>query len=346
MKRATHIIVILLFYVVTTAQTPSISLGFDSVCAAQEVFLPVTGRNLMNVGAITLFIGFDSLKLSYLSLENINSQLNGMSYNFVANPPKLAVAWSNTVASNYPDTKLFDIRCNSSGEPVNISFLTGCEITDIGLNVIPVTFASGGIKSGLPVITAQPQNISIREGENAFFEVSSPNTTYYRWKESKDNGNTWNDLNDGIVYSGSHSNRLTLNQVPLNFDGYKYRCTFAWENCTNFSEIATLSVDSMLGIHQYTLSDFCLGQNQPNPFINATSIEYCSPSTGFVKIFIFDETGKQVASLVNQVKSPGNHSVIFDSGALPAGIYFYTLEFRGRIVNPGSYRKMVKINPN
>jgi hypothetical protein len=76
--------------------------------------VPVYAVNLSDVGAITLYIGFDSTNLAYISLENINSHLTGASYNYIASPSHIAIAWSNTVGVNYTQDKLFDIKFYSS----------------------------------------------------------------------------------------------------------------------------------------------------------------------------------------------------------------------------------------
>jgi hypothetical protein len=47
---------------------------------------------------------------------------------------------------------------------------------------------------------------------------------------------------------------------------------------------------------------------------------------GLVTLKIFDVLGKEVATLVNEVKSAGNYSVKFDASNLSSGIYFYQLK--------------------
>ncbi len=68
-------------------------------------------------------------------------------------------------------------------------------------------------------------------------------------------------------------------------------------------------------------------QNYPNPFNSSTAIIYEIPSTGFVKVNIYNSLGQKVASLVNSVQSQGKHAVAFDAGDLSSGIYYYQLEF-------------------
>ena len=71
---------------------------------------------------------------------------------------------------------------------------------------------------------------------------------------------------------------------------------------------------------------FELAQNYPNPFNPSTTIRYSIPAFGAVNINVYNVLGKEVATLVNEVKSPGTYSVDFDSMNLPSGIYFYTLK--------------------
>lgn len=68
-----------------------------------------------------------------------------------------------------------------------------------------------------------------------------------------------------------------------------------------------------------------LEQNYPNPFNPSTTIRYSIPKNGFVNLKVYDVTGKEVATLVNEVKTPGNYIVDFDASFLSSGIYFYKI---------------------
>ena len=71
---------------------------------------------------------------------------------------------------------------------------------------------------------------------------------------------------------------------------------------------------------------YSLDQNYPNPFNPVTKISYAIPISGMVTLKVFDITGREVASLVNEVKAVGNYSVDFNGANLSSGAYFYKLE--------------------
>jgi hypothetical protein len=71
--------------------------------------------------------------------------------------------------------------------------------------------------------------------------------------------------------------------------------------------------------------DFVLSQNYPNPFNPTTVINYQLPVTSRVVVKVYDMLGREVATLVNEVKSAGYYSVDFNASALSSGIYFYRI---------------------
>ncbi len=72
-------------------------------------------------------------------------------------------------------------------------------------------------------------------------------------------------------------------------------------------------------------NDFALAQNYPNPFNPATKIKYRVPAEEFVSLKVFDLLGREVASLVEDVKSAGTYEVSFNAAELSTGVYFYKL---------------------
>lgn len=69
-----------------------------------------------------------------------------------------------------------------------------------------------------------------------------------------------------------------------------------------------------------------LSQNYPNPFNPATKINYDIPKESFVKINIYDVTGRMITSLVNEKKTAGYFTVEFNASAFSSGVYFYRIE--------------------
>jgi hypothetical protein len=72
--------------------------------------------------------------------------------------------------------------------------------------------------------------------------------------------------------------------------------------------------------------EFELGNNYPNPFNPATTINYKLKNSGFVKLKIFDALGREVKTLVNENKNPGTYSVVFNGNHQASGVYYYQLK--------------------
>ena len=63
----------------------------------------------------------------------------------------------------------------------------------------------------------------------------------------------------------------------------------------------------------------------PNPFNSKTSISYTLDRDGFVTLKLYDLSGREVASLVNERLSAGHYSTIWNAEDLPAGVYLLRL---------------------
>ncbi|MBI5403330.1 MAG: T9SS type A sorting domain-containing protein [Ignavibacteriae bacterium] len=73
-------------------------------------------------------------------------------------------------------------------------------------------------------------------------------------------------------------------------------------------------------------SVYSLSQNYPNPFNPVTRINFDIPKQGLVTMKIYDILGREVRTLVNEVKAPGKYSVDFNGTEFASGVYFYRLE--------------------
>jgi hypothetical protein len=70
---------------------------------------------------------------------------------------------------------------------------------------------------------------------------------------------------------------------------------------------------------------FSLRQNYPNPFNPTTNLQFSIANLQFVSLKVYDMLGREAATLVNEMKQPGEYSVTWDAGQIPSGVYFYRL---------------------
>jgi subtilisin family serine protease len=68
-----------------------------------------------------------------------------------------------------------------------------------------------------------------------------------------------------------------------------------------------------------------LAQNYPNPFNPTTTIVFRVAQAEVVTLKIYDMNGREVATLVNEVKAPGTHNVVWEASGFASGVYFYRL---------------------
>jgi hypothetical protein len=69
-----------------------------------------------------------------------------------------------------------------------------------------------------------------------------------------------------------------------------------------------------------------LDQNYPNPFNPMTTIAFHVPEAGFITLKIYDSLGREITTLVHETRTAGSHSVTWNGGDHPAGIYLLRMK--------------------
>jgi len=87
----------------------------------------------------------------------------------------------------------------------------------------------------------------------------------------------------------------------------------------------TFSYSKAITVEYGTPEKFVLNQNYPNPFNPATRITYAVAKDVYVTLKVYDFLGREIKTLVDEVKAAGSYDLIFDVGNLPSGTYFYSL---------------------
>jgi hypothetical protein len=83
-----------------------------------------------------------------------------------------------------------------------------------------------------------------------------------------------------------------------------------------------------IGISQINeiVQDYNLKQNYPNPFNPVTNIKFDIPKISNVILKIFDITGKEISTLINEKLEAGTYETQWNASEYSSGAYFYRLE--------------------
>ncbi len=131
-------------------------------------------------------------------------------------------------------------------------------------------------------------------------------------RASVDNGLTWNSP-FSYTFSGS---AMSFNRSDI-AAGYVVGSSVA----ARFFSI----IESVEQISSEIPERFELQQNYPNPVNPTTTIEFAVTQQGMVKLAIFDILGREVTTLVNEVKPAGTYKATLDASRFASGAYFYKL---------------------
>jgi len=98
------------------------------------------------------------------------------------------------------------------------------------------------------------------------------------------------------------------------------------ENESGMSESVLVEMPDMNVIDNLIPTEYALKAAYPNPFNPVTNITYGLPEYTNVQIVIFDLSGKQVETLINEFQTPGYHSVNWNADNLPSGVYLIRMD--------------------
>ena len=188
-----------------------------------------------------------------------------------------------------------------SGTVTGFSTFTGGEQSIMPVSLSSFTSNVAGQNINLKWITSSEQN-------NSGFNV-----------ERKTTETEWSKI--GFVAGNGTINTqtsYTFTDTKLNTGKYQYRLKQI-DNNGNF-EYHSLSGEVEVGVP----AKFELSQNYPNPFNPTTKIDYQLPLDSKVSLKIFDITGREVMSVLNnESRTAGYYTLNINASALSSGVYFY-----------------------
>ena len=151
-------------------------------------------------------------------------------------------------------------------------------------------------------------------------------------------GNSWFEWGTTDQYDSVSG----LNQVPTSFSAHNVLCEVSGLSQGidyHYRTVVQTSLGRFYGIDQIFRTgeptniidlgipgdQFRLFQNYPNPFNPTTTITYQIPISEKVAIKVYTLLGNEIATLVDEKKSPGTYQVTWNADQYPSGVYYYRM---------------------
>jgi hypothetical protein len=101
-----------------------------------------------------------------------------------------------------------------------------------------------------------------------------------------------------------------------NYHFYGYKVSLHYRQFVTEIAFEKTDMPSMYELHQ----------NYPNPFNASTNISFNIPINLFVSLKVYDVSGREVATIVNENLSAGDHTKQWNAVNLSSGVYFYRIQ--------------------
>ncbi|MDR3665727.1 MAG: FISUMP domain-containing protein [Ignavibacteriaceae bacterium] len=220
--------------------------------------------------------------------------------------------WSSTMVDS---TKFFGINLtnydNSVTQGGNVSVGYGFSVRCINDSSI----------SSLPVELTSFTSSVINNNVNINWKTATEtNTSSFDIEKKTLYSNTWNKI-ASVKASGNSTSpkQYSYTDKYVNTGKYNYRLKMVdLDGSSKYSNIITAEVAPPA---KYELSNA-----YPNPWNPTTTIRYQVPVNILVTIKIFDALGKEVTTLVNEVKPAGSYEVTLNGKNLASGVYYYQMK--------------------
>jgi len=159
------------------------------------------------------------------------------------------------------------------------------------------------------------------EENNARFEIEKSNV-------KSQTANDWKTI--GFVQGNGTSNLpQSYSYKDKNLSSGRYNYRLKQIDFNGNYEYHNLSHEVVIGVP----TRFELSQNYPNPFNPVTVIRYSLMGNRLTTLKVYDITGREVATLVNQIQNAGYYTIDFEGSNYSSGVYFYKLAVEGNIID-------------
>ena len=133
------------------------------------------------------------------------------------------------------------------------------------------------------------------------------------------NSGTWVALGNWYADKGANISVIIDDAATVNTNKVLRADAIKWM----YGDFNSTSVDENESSKEQRFEFF---PNYPNPFNPSTTISFSLNKPAKVSLRVFDVTGRQVKSLVNEFKLSGNHSINWNASSMASGVYIVQLQ--------------------
>lgn len=205
-----------------------------------------------------------------------------------------------------------------------------------------LTDASSPLPVELVSFTVNVTNRDVTLNWVTAFEHNNKGFEIERRKYIKDEPNNkqfteWS-TNKFIIGAGNSNTQKNYAYVDKKVEMGKYQYRLKQIDYNNNTEYFYLLNPSDVVIGKP--NDFDITQNYPNPSNPNSKIDYALPFKAKVTIKVYDILGREVKTIVNDIKDEGYYTEVFDGTNIASGTYFYMIIAEG---NGQKYAKTMKM---
>ncbi|MEO8665134.1 MAG: DNRLRE domain-containing protein [Ignavibacteria bacterium] len=228
-------------------------------------------------------------------------------------------------------TDLIKDMTQNPGENYGFIFMQRFEYIYRSANFASITCPDSSVRPLLKITFDSPTPVEL----SSFSSTTDNRNITLRWTTATENNNSGFEVqrspaNDNSVWnkigflngSGSSDSPHDYKFEDRNLTSGRYNYRLKQIDYNGNFKFYELATEAIVGIPL----KFSLSQNYPNPFNPSTKINFDIPQDGKVILKVYDISGREIKTLLNEFKTAGYYSQLFDASNLSSGAYFYTLQ--------------------
>jgi hypothetical protein len=208
----------------------------------------------------------------------------------------------------------------------SIEIQSGADVCATNIYINGTYLGGGTICAGALPVTVSSFTASVEKNNVQLFWTTETevNNSGFRIERMNTKDNSWKEVwfVQGHGTTSEHHN-YAFTDKKLQSSTYKYRLKQIDYN-GNY-EYFSLENDIVISAP----GNFSISQNYPNPSNPRSKIDYELPFRGKISIIVYDILGREIITLVNEIKDAGYYTAEFDGSNLSSDIYFYRVYAEG-----------------